>query len=224
VAIETKRPAVVMRGRYTDGVLHSEDDTPALTGFRDCAAIWCKRGTLHRDNDMPAVVYRYSPLYSHSLWFVNGVAHSPASIGATPIGADYRPLLFDNKAGSVYMLWKGMIACVDTLQCERPPGEVWVRHTKACTKRQRFRCRHLAEFGPHDTVRYDKYGLISCEDGPAVVRDGIKERWLRGSRYLNIERYDTMLERLKSKDLVNSCVWDQYASYWRLTQYVFQGA
>jgi hypothetical protein len=209
------------RSWYTDGVLHSEKDVPALVCFADyfvamdpaglapkCGEVhhWFSRGSLHRDGDKPAVVYQRPNEYSktHSaLWYTSGVAHTPARVvleGMHLNGMHLMQRKLFRWEGFDIMLWKGAMAYACTLACEseREPACTYActlaceserepactfTHTRDCDKRKNRMCRTLAEFGPQDTVRYGKLGLINCiKGGPAAVRGGVEEWWYNGAR------------------------------------------
>jgi len=50
-----------------DGQLHRENDLPAVI-FEDGSKSWFKNGKLHRDNDLPVIIY----LNGYKEWWVNG--------------------------------------------------------------------------------------------------------------------------------------------------------
>jgi len=50
-----------------DGQYHRDNDMPAVI-WKDGSSLWAKNGNLHRDNDMPAAIY---PDGCKS-WYLNG--------------------------------------------------------------------------------------------------------------------------------------------------------
>ena len=59
---------------YKDGVLHRDNDLPAIecaNGTRE----WYKEGEQHRAGDLPAIEYANGARY----WYKNGVAYTPKS-------------------------------------------------------------------------------------------------------------------------------------------------
>jgi len=49
------------------GELHRENDLPAVI-FKNGTKVWWKNGKRHRENDMPAIIREYGS----KEWFVNG--------------------------------------------------------------------------------------------------------------------------------------------------------
>lgn len=69
---------------YKDNIVHRDDDLPAVV-FKDGDKIWYKNGLIHRDNDLPAIVSK-----AGEQWFRNDLKHrekGPAVI--TNYGKEY---------------------------------------------------------------------------------------------------------------------------------------
>ncbi len=62
---------------YKDGKLHRDGDLPAII-YPDGRKKWCKDGVLHRDGDLPAIVYPDSS----RLWYRRGELHRDGDLPA----------------------------------------------------------------------------------------------------------------------------------------------
>ena len=207
--LEIAHKSVPRLSWYADGWLNNPGGAPALivranyfpwTGLGGEVSYWYSRGEIHRPDNGPAVVCQWSNYLKAcpALWFDNGVAHTPADIIEVslrrPKNARVR-LIMRSEGAVKAVLWKGMWAFADTFDCggrdcggQKHTSEIAARdhsataHKSTCAARQNIGCQSLAEFGAHDTVKYDNCGMIGCANGPAVVRKGIKEWWADGWR------------------------------------------
>lgn len=66
------------------GVLHRDSDLPAVIFDKQGTSFWYKNGLLHRDNGNPAVIYKQDLHHRKQEWYVNGILHrdsdNPSSI------------------------------------------------------------------------------------------------------------------------------------------------
>jgi hypothetical protein len=217
----------IRQGWYTNGVLHSNDDDPALVSPADYyiehvkhvvgetphsfkaseVSQWFSQGQLHRDGDRPAVVFHTLNIVTGrnaAMWYTRGLAHTPERVLTEALAQPRTsPMPLGIDAGVA--IWKGAIARIDSFDCkwvcDQPRDQLrdWfcypacsrvcgrpqrIAHTHACKERDQHMCWPLAEFGVRDTVKYDRCGLIHCEDAP-VVRGGVKKEWWTHGRLAN---------------------------------------
>jgi hypothetical protein len=68
---------------YKDGDLHRDDDLPAVI-WDDGSQFWYKNGLRHRDGDRPAIIYSNDSKF----WYKNGLRHRDGDLPATIYASD----------------------------------------------------------------------------------------------------------------------------------------
>ncbi len=90
---EDDKPAVIYQDGdlrwFKDGYLHREDDKPAVVN-QDGYLRWYKDGKLHREDDKPAVINRDGYRDGYQLCYKNGISYRVHLSSTINIASDYR--------------------------------------------------------------------------------------------------------------------------------------